>query len=162
MGNVVAWNAKNWEIITQLTLELSSITTVSAVESDSLVSPSSPCMYPVIKLFIQTKSGKIAVYSFNGKEFSSLPEENFDCGTYTFCRMSTLSLNNRDDQSQSRLFISFPDAKIENTISVLDFSSKNYLLKAFKCESLKSASTGTFRYCRLGCKVNNILILKSL
>lgn len=138
MGHVVAWSTENWEIVAQLKLELSSITTVSAVESIAFVT-----------LFVQIKSGKILVYSFNGNEFNSLTEENFNCGTYTFCRMSTLSLN--DSNNQRKLLVSFPDAEFENTISVMDFSSKNknYLLKAFKCDSLKSASTGMCLFTKL-------------
>lgn len=81
MGNLLAWRRKNethleYELVTQLHLESSSINKITAVAEGEL-----------INLFVQVKLGEILGYQFDGSKFVEMAELRIKCGTFTFCRL---------------------------------------------------------------------------
>lgn len=128
MGNLLAWRRKNethleYELVTQLHLESSSINKITAVAEGEL-----------INLFVQVKLGEILGYQFDGSKFVEMAELRIKCGTFTFCRMSSLKI-------ESTILLAYPSAHLENAINVLRIptsgsdGSRTYLLKDYLVKS---------------------------
>ena len=105
-----------YENVSKIHLEASSISTVSAVlKNDN-----------TIRVYVQVKSGYIKTFVFKNNEFHE-ETESINCGTFTFCRMSVLKCNDE-------IIIAYPSAEVENAVNVL-IDGKRSLIKNFMSQS---------------------------
>lgn len=73
-------------------------------------------------LFIQTKNGKILLYTFLNNSFAL--QQTIQCGIYTFCRISA-----------KNGLLAFPSANVENAVSVIDYRTGHRVLADFFADS---------------------------
>lgn len=107
---------EEYENVGKIHLESSSISTISAaISTDSNIA-----------VYAQIKSGKIIKFNFASNKFDAIQE--IDCGTFTFCRMSSL-------QAEGDVILALPSPELENAIDVLYDASNAYLLKNFLVQS---------------------------
>lgn len=127
LGNVLAWRrlkeefeTEEYEMIGKIHLKDCSITKVSTVLTKD----------NCIKVFTQSKAGFIKTFSFVNAEFKENATDAIPCGTFTFCRMSTLKLGNE-------VVISYPSPEMENAVNVLIESEgiRRYLIRNFMSNS---------------------------
>ena len=142
LGNILAWRrlerdfeTEEYEMVGKIHLKHSSITAVSTV------------LINCIKVFIQSKTGFIRSFAFVNGEFKE--EGSISCGTFTFCRMSTLKVGNE-------VLISYPSPELENAVNVLiEYDPvRRYLARNFM-----SKSSGMCLFTKLYAVQGEVLLL---